>query len=74
MLKDDVNMSSVFADTQKLGRCRDCYESEREVVVRVTCVEQEEKKQFVYLLQFGYLGIRHLINTSKRLRLIFTDN
>lgn len=37
MLKDDVNTSSVFADTQKLGRRRDCYESEREVVIRVTC-------------------------------------
>lgn len=61
MLKDNVNTSSVFADkTQKLGRRRDCYESEREVVVRVTCVEQEAKKQFVYLLQFGYLGLSHL--------------
>lgn len=50
----------VCRHTQKLGRRRDCYESEREVIVRVTCVEQEAKKQFVYLLQFGYLRIRHL--------------
>lgn len=50
----------VCRQTQKLGRRRDCYESEREVVVRVTCVEQEAKKQFVYLLQFGYLGLSHL--------------
>lgn len=61
MLKDNVNTSSVFADRLKTSAARrDCYESEREVVVRVTCVEQEAKKQFVYLLQFGYLGLSHL--------------